>query len=247
MKRVNIIVGLACLTAIGASAFAQASKPSDPLNSQPASSPASQPETDKAKPAQKKDDKHDKNKDSSKSGPADPGATAPAFKLTDTDGKSVSLSDLSKGGKIVVIQWFNAGCPFVKKHYGQHNTFNDLYSTYNAKGVEFVAICSSAPGLQGAGKAANATSRKDWNIAYPILLDESGEVGRAYGATNTPHMIVIGKDGKVAYNGAIDDDKGAEKPGKTNYVAKALDELLAGTNVTMAKTRAYGCPVKYSK
>jgi MFS superfamily sulfate permease-like transporter len=108
------------------------------------------------------------------------------------------------------------------------------------------AINSNAAGEQGSGKETNAKAKKDWKIEFPILLDESGDTGRAYGATNTPHCFVIGADGKIAYMGAIDDDAGG-KVGKTNYVSKAVDELLAGKPVTTSSTKAYGCGVKYGK
>ncbi|CAG0955365.1 Thiol-disulfide oxidoreductase ResA [Phycisphaerales bacterium] len=245
MKRTNALlglVGIAALALIAGSAIAQ---------NTPATSPskATQPEKVPKDKDQTKDKEKDKDhkKDKTAAGPANPGATAPDFTGTDTEGKTVSLASLSKGDKIVVVQWFNFGCPFVVKHYGETKTFNDLYAKYHEKGVEFVAVCSSAPGQQGSGKEANTKMKKEWSIPYPIILDEEGVIGRAYGATRTPQTIVIGKDGKVAYNGAPDDDKGSEKPGKTNYISKALDELLAGTNVTMNKTAPYGCPVKYSK
>jgi peroxiredoxin len=176
-----------------------------------------------------------------------PGIPAPAFSLPDTEGKTHALADALKSGKVVVLQWFNAGCPFVKMHYGEKgNTFNDLHAKYAARGVEFFAVCSSAPGLQGAGKEYNAKIKTDWKVPYPILLDESGVVGMSYGAKNTPLMVVINKEGTIAYYGAIDDAKGADGPGKVNYVAKALDEILAGTNVTMPETKPYGCSVKYA-
>jgi alkyl hydroperoxide reductase subunit AhpC len=82
-------------------------------------------------------------------------------------------------------------------------------------------------------------------MEYPIVLDESGEIGKAYGAKNTPATFIVGADGVLAYAGAIDDDPSG-KVGKTNYVAKALDELAAGKKVTTATTTPYGCSVKYA-
>ena len=176
------------------------------------------------------------------------GDAAPEFKLTDTDGKEHTLSELTKSGKIVVIQWFNAQCPFVKKHYGDAgNTFNDIHTKYASKDVMLVAINSSADGMQGSGTKLNAQYKTDWKIEYPILMDPTGETGKAYGAKNTPAMYIVGKDGKIAYMGAIDDDSGADKPGKTNYVTNALDQMLAGETVSTPSTRPYGCSVKYKK
>lgn len=197
---------------------------------------------DKHKDA-KKDGEKEKNKDAKG---VKPGDAAPAITLKDTDNKEHSLSSETQG-KIVVLQWFNPDCPVVGKYYkGNTKTFNELYTKYHDKGVEFFAINSGAKGQQGSGQDRNAKAKKDWEIQYPILLDESGDTGHAYGAKFTPTMVIIGKDGKVAYFGGVDDDSG-DKTGKTNYVAKALDELLGNKPVTTKETKASGCTVKYAK
>lgn len=196
-----------------------------------------------AKVDQKEKAHKDTGKEKAKAG-AKVGEKAPDFTLTDTEGKEHKLSSFS--GKIVVIEWFNPDCPFVKKHHTVNTTFNDLYAKYGDK-VQFFAINSGAPGMQGAGKDRNVKAKADYGIQYPILLDESGEVGKSYGARNTPAMYVVAADGTLAYAGAIDDDSSAETPGKTNYVAKAIDELAANKPVTTKETKPYGCNVKYAK
>jgi hypothetical protein len=80
---------------------------------------------------------------------------------------------------------------------------------------------------------------------YPVLLDESGTVGKLYGAKTTPHMFVISK-GTVVYEGAIDDRPDTEAPGKLNYVRDALMQLSAGKAIDPAQTKPYGCSVKYA-
>lgn len=175
------------------------------------------------------------------------GAAAPAFTLKDTEGKDVSLESLRKDGKIVIAFWFNPDCPFVVKHFEKGgNTFNDMHTKYKDKKVAIVAINSSAAGEQGSGKERNTDAKKKWKVDFPILLDESGETGKAFGAKRTPECFVIGTDGKIAYMGAPDDNAQGEV-GKTNYVVKAVDELLAGKKVTTTSTQPYGCPVKYKK
>jgi peroxiredoxin len=169
------------------------------------------------------------------------GSLAPTFTLTDTDGKTHDLAALTKEGKIVVIEWFNPDCPFVKKHHEVNTTFADLFKNYSGKGVVFLAINSGAEGKQGFGKDLNAKTAKEWGMQYPVLLDADGKVGKAYGAKTTPHMYIIGKDGKVAYMGAIDD----QKEGGKNYVRQALDQIIKGETVTEASTKPYGCSVKY--
>jgi peroxiredoxin len=218
----------------------------------PAMAQEKKPEAPKDQPKQEapKADapKHDKDKKDKKSDVAEikAGDAAPTFKLTDTTGKEWNLSELTKEGKIVVLQWFNPECPYVKKHYnGEHKTFNDMAAKYKGKNVVLLAVNSGPKDGPGTGQERNTKAAKDWNMNYPILLDETQSVGRSYGSKNTPNMVVIGKDGKVAYTGAIDDNDGPDKPGTTNYVTKAVDELLAGTSVSNSKTKPYGCHISY--
>lgn len=175
------------------------------------------------------------------------GKPAPKFSLTDTTGKKWSSSDFK--GKIVVLEWFNHGCPFVKKHYESGN-MQKLQKEYTGKGVTWLAINSSAKGKQGnATGAEHDKAFKDKNAApTAVLIDEDGSVGRAYGAKTTPAMYVINKEGVLVYAGAIDDKSGLEQSEiatAKNYVKAALDELIAGKTVTVAETKSYGCAVKY--
>ena len=175
------------------------------------------------------------------------GQPAPTFSLPGSDGKTHALADYS--GKIVVLEWFNQECPFVKKHYDSQNMQN-LQRDYTGKDVVWLSVVSSAPGKQGHQTASEAAAATKELNASPtvVLLDESGSVGQSYGAKTTPHMFVIGKDGTLLYQGAIDDDpsfKPDNIPTSKNYVRKALDETLAGKPVSEPMSTPYGCSVKY--
>lgn len=174
-----------------------------------------------------------------------PGDQAPEFTLIAVDGTEHTLSTYLEDCKFVVLEWFNPDCPFVKKHRLHHQTMNETQAAYADKGVVWLAINSSAEGKQGAGKERNLKAVEEYAMTVPVLLDTDGMVGRAYGAKTTPHMFIISADGLVAYAGAIDDDRSADTLGKTNYVAQALDALLAGKPVAVPETRSYGCSVKY--
>lgn len=143
--------------------------------------------------------------------PAQVGQRAPDFTLKDTAGKTHTLNSYLAEGKTVVLEWFNPDCPFVKRHHQALKTMERTYAENRGKGVVWLAINSGAPGNQGAGLERNTQARKEFGIEYPVLLDESGSVGRMYGAKTTPAMYVIGKDGLVLYAGAIDDDPRGEK------------------------------------
>lgn len=175
-------------------------------------------------------------------------ASAPAFGLPDVAGKVHQLADYK--GKWIVLEWFNPECPFVKKHYDFSGNMPKLQREYTSKGVIWLSICSSAPGKQGNFPAAHYAEWANKNHAAQtaILLDPDGKVGKAYGAKTTPHMFVINPDGKVVYQGAID-DKPTPDPkasaGAVNYVKAALDAGMAGKPIDPASTASYGCSVKY--
>jgi peroxiredoxin len=176
------------------------------------------------------------------------GAAAPDFTLTDLDGHVVTLSSFK--GKTVVVEWFNPGCPFVRKAHTV-GSLKDSPARALAQGVVWLAVNSAAPGKQGSGAEANRKVAAEFAMTYPILLDDNGNVGRAYGATNTPNMFVIDPGGTLVYRGAIDNSPDGEGQSPTdgalvNYVDVTLAALKAHQPVKVPETKAYGCGVKYA-
>ncbi len=158
------------------------------------------------------------------------------------DTEPIALEDFQ--GQIVVLEWFSHECPFVVYHYEEANTMLELAERYEDDGVVWLAVDSSAN-----VKAADVLEYiEEHDIPYPILDDRSGEVGKAYGATRTPEMFIIDGDGYIVYQGAIDNAPLGNVPEDEeyiNYVEQALDELLAGQEVSIPQTDPYGCTVKY--
>ncbi len=183
---------------------------------------------DADKPKARDGDKSDKKADKAKVGD-----TAPGFTLTDANGKEHSLSDYK--GKIVVIEWINRECPWSIRACP---TMVKLAKNYKDKDVVWLAVDST----HGRDAQDNVEYAREKGIEYPILMDGDGKVGRTYGAKTTPHMFVVDKDGKLVYAGAID-DRAEENP--RNYVAEAVDALMADKDIDMKETRPYGCAVKY--
>lgn len=177
----------------------------------------------------------------------DPGAPAPDFTLKDLGGKPIHLADYK--GKIVILEWFNPECPYVRASHSKGSLVG-LAKKYTAQGVVWLAVNSGAPGKQGAGAEKNRAAQEAFRMEHAILVDESGQAGHAYGATNTPHLFVISKEGKVVYKGAIDNspdgEGGSPEGGKlVNYVDRAMEDLSAGRSLRTPLTKAYGCSVKY--
>lgn len=175
------------------------------------------------------------------------GESAPDFTASGASGKDVKLSDYK--GKLVVLEWTSTECPFVHKWYNGGD-MQKLQKKAAEDGVVWLSVDSSAPGKPGYLDAKAAAEWIKEKAAAPaeVIIDARGEVGHLYGATTTPHMFVIDKEGKLAYAGAIDSIASAEVgdiPKATNYVQQALDELKAGKPVSVATTKSYGCGVKY--
>lgn len=177
-----------------------------------------------------------------------PGEKAPEFTLVDSDGVTRHLKDF-KGSK-VILEWTNHQCPYVKKQYVGSRNMQDLQKEMTAKGIVWLTIISSAPGKQGHVTGAEANAIRDERGAAPthILMDEKGDVGRAYDAMTTPDMYLLDEKGHIAYMGAIDSDRSARPKnleGATNYVRQAVAQLEAGEEVSRPVTAPYGCSIKY--
>jgi len=176
------------------------------------------------------------------------GSAAPAFTLTDSNGRTRSLGEFK--GKTVVLEWTNHQCPYVGKHY-RGNNMQALQKKWTVQGVVWLSVVSSAPGEDGYVTPQQANKVTSERNAAPsaVLLDPKGTVGRAYGARTTPHMYILNGDGVVVYMGGIDDQPTARledlKIAK-NYVDQALTEMAQGKPVSANRSRAYGCSVKYA-
>lgn len=179
------------------------------------------------------------------------GAAAPSFTAVDTRGKSHSLQ--AYRGQWVVLEWFNHGCPYTKKHYkslngGLGNT-QAMQRDY-ANRVVWLSVVSSAPGSQGytSAEEANEEARDKGASPTAIIRDTTGTLGRLYGARTTPQYAIIDPQGVLRYSGAVDSKQSSSAndiAAATNYVRAALDAGLAGKEIAVTQTQPYGCDVKY--
>jgi peroxiredoxin len=167
---------------------------------------------------------------------------APDFSLMDSTGKKVSLGDYE--GSVVVLEWTSYECPFVAKYYAPDNTVMlDTQRKYADKNVIWLAINSTYT----ATSAKNEEWRLRNKIPYPVLDDHQGTVGKMYYASHTPQIVIMDKERRIIYYGAVDNDpERAKQPAeRINYVDKALGEFLSGKPVTTPRTPPMGCTVKY--
>lgn len=163
------------------------------------------------------------------------GAKAPEFKaLPGTDGKQYTLADM-KDAKIVVVCFTCNACPVAVAYEDRFVEFNKKYA---GKGVKFVAI-NANKATEDLTKMKARAEEKGFN--FPYTFDASGDLATQYGARVTPHIYVLDQNRTVAYVGSFDDKQ--EGPTK-NYVADAVDALLAGKKVEVTNTKAFGCGIQ---
>lgn len=165
------------------------------------------------------------------------GSPAPDFSLVDENGTAHKLSDYK--GKMVVLEWTNQDCPYVKRHY-EADTMEKL-SAHFQKDVVWLAVNSTRDNTPG----ATQSWKTDQGFEYATLQDPEGTVGHLYGARTTPDMFVIDADGVLRYSGAIDDDPRGSADAPSNYVRSAIQAVMASNDPDPSETRPYGCSVKY--
>jgi peroxiredoxin len=167
------------------------------------------------------------------------------FKLKNVDGKKVALSDYKSAKGAIVIFDCNT-CPYSKAYNDRIIALNKKYS---ALGFPVITINANDPQISPGDSFEEMAARaKRKNYDFPYLMDETQEVARAFGATNTPHVFVLqraGNDFKVAYMGTIDNNSRDESAASKKYVEDAVDALLEGQTVPTTKTKAIGCTIKW--
>lgn len=173
------------------------------------------------------------------------GERAPTFVLKDLEGKSHDLAKYR--GKFVVLEWFNPECRFVARNHLE-GPLRNFGNTCQREGVVFLAINSEGEGQRGHGVELNKKYHAEFQMEYPILIDEGGKVRKAYGAKWTPQIVIIDRQGLLVYNGPIDNAPlGVVKPQGAefrNYAKEALEDLKAGKAVREADRKHYGCRIK---
>jgi hypothetical protein len=171
--------------------------------------------------------------------------------LTDSNGIAAHFDIEERVEKegIVVLEWFNQFCPFVQKLY-KNGFMQSLQEEFREKGVDWYLVNSTNPSHKD---FLSVQKRKelieDWGLhAESLLFDEEGSLGVHYKAKTTPHIFIF-NDGKMVYQGAVDDapDTDSNPEEASNFVKKVLSELLAGQEPSSNKSRPYGCSIKYAK
>lgn len=173
------------------------------------------------------------------------GDTVLDFKLKNTNGKMVSLSDYKTSTGVILIFDCNT-CPYSKAYNERIIALNKKYAS---KGFPVITIQPNDPEISPGDsfdEMVKLAEKKGYE--FPYLFDETQSVSKSFGATNTPHVFLLKREGaafKVAYIGAIDDNARNESAVTKKYVEEAVDAILSGKDVSTNKTKAIGCTIKW--
>jgi peroxiredoxin len=173
------------------------------------------------------------------------GTEAPGFKLPDTSGKSVSLSDLGTENGLLVMFICNH-CPFVK-HVRQG--LAEFAREYTDRGLAIVAINSNDVGESPDDSPEKMRQeREQFGYVFPYLFDETQEVAKAYRAACTPDFFLFDGNGRLVYRGQFDGSRpGNDVPVTGGDLRRAADAVLAGEPVSGDQTPSLGCNIKWSE
>lgn len=151
--------------------------------------------------------------------------------------EEVKLQDALKENELVVVMFIATQCPY-------SNAYNErmakLPAAYESKKVAFLGINSNK--TEPPDEVAKHAVEN--GFSFPVLKDDGNRIADLYGASKTPEVFAVTKDGKIAYYGRIDGNYEDESAVKSHDLKNALDALLSGKPVPAPETKAFGCTIK---
>jgi peroxiredoxin len=180
---------------------------------------------------------------------ADPlalGTTAPMgdTPMKNVDGKDVTLDGV-KGSKGTLVVFSCNACPWAK---AWEERIVELGNSFAKRGLGVVVINPNDPSVSPEdGFDVMVARAKERKMAFPYVLDATSEVARAFGATRTPEAFLFDAKGKLVYHGAVDDNAKEPRKVEKRWLRDAMDAVVAGKNVPVSETKAFGCSIKFRK
>ncbi len=172
-----------------------------------------------------------------------PGDEAVAFELPGVDEQYHALRDYAEDKEAVAVIFTCNHCPYAR---AWEDRIVQIQADYANKGVQVIAISSNDPQKYPEDSFPKMKERaQDKGFNFPYLYDETQEVARTYGAERTPEVFLLGKDGRLLYHGAVDDNYEDPRAVSSHYLRDALDAALASEEPVVAETRPIGCTIKW--
>ncbi|WKV10751.1 thioredoxin family protein [Marivirga harenae] len=178
-----------------------------------------------------------------KNGGYELGDKATDFSLKNVNGEMVSMQSYVEAKGFMIIFTCNS-CPYSVAY---EDRIIELHEKYASKGIPVIAINPNDDEKSPRDSFDKMVVRaKEKGFPFPYVYDETQEITKAYGATNTPHVYVLDANRTVKYIGAIDNNTKSAEAANKKYVEDAVDAVLSGTEVPEKKTKAIGCTIKWA-
>ncbi len=162
-------------------------------------------------------------------------------KMKSTEGKSVSIDELSKDKKGTLVIFSCNTCPYAK---AWKDRIAEIGKDALKRGLAVAVINAND---SKTNKQEDLAAMQMQLFPFPYVVDETSDVARAFGADKTPDVFLFNKDKKLVYKGAVDDNAEDAKAVKSPYLKTALNQLLAGEPVKPDVTKSVGCGIKFRK
>jgi thioredoxin-related protein len=162
------------------------------------------------------------------------------LKLKDVSGKEIMLNDAKKENGLLVMFSCNT-CPVV---IANQSRTKEVCQYASDKKIGVVILNANEGDRDGGNSFAAMQSyahQQNYNWFYAV--DKNSELADAFGANKTPECFLFDKNGKLVYHGAIDDSPGNANTVKRHHLNEAVNELIAGKNISVSETRSVGCSI----
>ncbi|MBS1762285.1 MAG: redoxin domain-containing protein [Bacteroidetes bacterium] len=162
------------------------------------------------------------------------------IKMQSASGKQFSINDLKKDNGLLVI-FINNSCDVVIKGQQRQIAVSDLARRNNI-GVVYINSSKNRSSSESISAMKDYANTQNFNWEY--LADDGGKIASAFGASKVPVVYLYNKAGKLVYQGAIDDNPADELGVTQQYLRQAIDNLVAGKDVLIKKSKVIGCSIK---
>jgi hypothetical protein len=170
------------------------------------------------------------------------GVPEAAVRMKGVDGRELTLAE-SAGARGLLVVFTCNHCPWAQ---AWEDRIVALGNEYRGKGIGVVAVNANDPSAYPEDGYESMQARaKQKGYQFPYVVDATSGVARAFAATRTPEAYLFDAGGRLVYTGAIDDNAQDPAAVKARYLKDALDAVLAGAPVPLAKTKALGCSIKF--
>ena len=170
------------------------------------------------------------------------GSTLPKadLHLKDVSGKEISLGQ-AKGANGLLVMFSCNTCPYVIRNQGRTKEV----CGYAGNRKIGVVLLNANEGDRNGGNSFEEMQAyaREQGYSWYYALDNKSVLADAFGASRTPECYLFDKNGRLVYHGAIDDSPGDPNQVKRHHLQIAIDEMLAGKEVSVKETRSVGCSI----